>query len=179
MAVPWVGRFLTLVALVVAVVWRRGPGRLGVRWWRRWQVLGVALIFGLTLVVHGLAKEHWGRARPNAVVELGGSATFTPPLRPTDQCRTNCSFVSGHAGTGFDLAAFGLLGSTATRRRWFRIGAATGLVLGLARMAQGDHFASDVLFSGLIIWGCNLVVRAVWLRTVLRRRRRRAALSRA
>lgn len=173
-SVPWAGRLLALTGLVVALVGWRGPGKLGVRWWRRWQVLLVALLLGLTLVVHGVAKENWGRARPNAVAELGGSATFSPALRPSNQCRTNCSFVSGHAGTGFVLAAIGLLGSPATRRRWLTVGAIAGLTLGLARMAQGGHFASDIVFAGLMIWGCNLVVRAVWLRVVLRRKRRAA-----
>lgn len=175
-SVPWLGRAVALIALVISLVWWRGPGCLGVRWWRRWQVLGLSLLLGLLLLVHGVAKENWGRARPHAVAEFGGSATFTPALRPARECRTNCSFVSGHAGTGFMLAAVGLLGSAATRRRWLLIGALAGSVIGLARIAQGGHFASDVLFSGLMIWGCNLALRAAWLRVRLWRLRRARGL---
>jgi lipid A 4'-phosphatase len=172
--VPWLGRAVALVALLVAVGWRNGPGRWGVRWWRRWQMLGLALLVGLVLVVHGAAKEHWGRARPHAVVEFGGHARFTPALQPSQQCDTNCSFVSGHAATGFMLAAIGLLGSPATRRRWWLLGALAGFGIGWARMAQGGHFASDVVFSGLLIWGCNLALRGAWLRVCARRRARYA-----
>lgn len=30
-----------------------------------------------------------------------------------------------------------------------------GILLGLARIAQGGHFVSDVLMSGLILWICS------------------------
>jgi lipid A 4'-phosphatase len=171
--VPWLGRGLAVAALVVTLWPTHGlRGRPGVRWRRRWQALGLCLLIGVGLTVNGGLKTQWGRARPAEVVGLGGTAQFSPALRPVAQCRDNCSFVSGHAATGFALMAFGLLGTARQRRRWLVVGLCAGLWVGLGRMAQGGHFASDVLFAGLVIWICNAALREAWLQQVCRRRRR-------
>ena len=170
-AVPWVGRALALLALLV---WLRPAwSRISARWRRRLLTLGLSLLVGVGLAVNGVLKEQWGRARPGDVVALGGHAPFTPALRPVEHCQRNCSFVSGHAATGFVLMSIGLLGAPATRRRWLAVGLLAGLVVGLGRIAQGGHFASDVLFAGLEIWTCHAALRELWLHAVLRRRRRR------
>lgn len=165
--VPWVGRTAFLVAVVVTLTpWVKGP------WRRRLQLVGLSLLLGVSALVNGALKENWGRARPVAVEPFGGAAQFVPALRPGEQCRTNCSFTSGHAATGFVLGAVGLLSAPARRRRWLLAGIACGCALGLLRVAQGGHFASDVLFSGLAMWFCHLVLRGGWLRWRLRRLRR-------
>ena len=135
--------------------------------------LFLCLTLGLGLLVHGVFKDHWGRARPVQVEAFGGQATFTSPLQPSQACRSNCSFVSGHAGTGFALIAVGTLGCLATRRRWFWIGTLGGAVLGSLRIAQGGHFLSDILFAWLMLWGVSLAIRAVWTRALALRRRQR------
>lgn len=173
-AVPWIGRGLALLALLLWLGARAGL-RLPRPWQRRVGVLGLALLLGVGLVVNGVLKESWGRARPVAVTQFGGTAHFSPALRPVQECRTNCAFVSGHAATGFVLAAVGLLGAPRTRRRWLLIGTVAGLAIGLMRIAQGAHFASDVLFCGVVIWGCNLLMREAALRWALRQRRRATA----
>jgi lipid A 4'-phosphatase len=181
-AVPWFGRGSGLLALGVALVWWRRPGLLGRRTWRRVVALGLAMAVGTGVMVNGVFKEGWGRARPVAVSEFGGQARFTPALRQTNQCRTNCSFVSGHSATGFTLLAVGLFAAPATRRRWWLVGGVAGLLVGAVRIAQGGHFLSDVLFSGVIVWICCAAVREAWLRGVARRRRlaqRRAQASQA
>jgi len=100
---------------------------------------------------------------------------------PTNQCEHNCSFVSGHATSGFILMAVGLMGSVATRRRWMWIGLAWGAIVSLARIAEGGHFLSDTLFAGLAVWGSGWLIREAWLRHVAlrwrRARRRREALE--
>jgi lipid A 4'-phosphatase len=173
-AVPWLGRGAALAALLAFLLWPRGSGPLGRRWWRRLLMLGLALLVGVGVVVNGLMKEGWGRARPVAVTAFGGAAEFSPALRPVRACRTNCSFVSGHAATGFALGAVGLFGAAATRRRWLLAGLCAGLAIGAMRVAQGAHFPSDVLFAGVLIWGCNLSLRALWLRHRLLSLRRRS-----
>ena len=178
-AVPWFGRATGLAALPVALLLWRRPRWAGGGWWRRMLTLGLAMWLGTGFLVNGALKEGWGRARPAAMAEFGGSAQFTPALRPAKQCRTNCSFVSGHSATGFALLAVGLLGAPATRRRWLLIGAAAGLLVGGVRMAQGGHFLSDVLFSGLFLWLTSAALRAVWLRLAARRRRRSVHCARA
>ncbi len=112
----------------------------------------VSLALGPGLVIDVFLKDHWGRARPEKVMEFGGGSLFTPALRPTDQCDTNCSFVSGHASAGFYLVSLGFLGGAAARRRWTLAGLAAGGLFGLARVTQGGHFLSDVVFSFYATW---------------------------
>ena len=171
--VPWLGRAVCLLALITAACWRLRPGPVNIRWWRRSVALGLAMLLGTGIVVNVILKETWGRPRPVEVQTFGGAGTFEPALHPSHQCDSNCSFVSGHAATGFTLLALGLLGPPATRRRWLIWGLAAGLATGLLRIAQGGHFLSDVLFSGVIVWLVCLLLRQAWVRLRLRRRQRR------
>jgi membrane-associated PAP2 superfamily phosphatase len=129
------------------------------------------MLLGTGVVVNVILKETWGRPRPVEVQTFGGTGTFEPALRPSHQCDSNCSFVSGHAATGFTLMALGLLGAPATRRRWLLWGLAAGLATGALRIAQGGHFLSDVLFSGVFVWLVCVLLRQAWARLRLRRRR--------
>lgn len=167
-AVPWFGRASVLLGLLLLVRKIRS-GLLGLRRWRRWLALGLLMLLGNGLVVNSLLKEGWGRARPVDVQAFGGPASFSPALLASSQCESNCSFVSGHAATGFGLLAVGMLGSAATRRRWLKVGLLAGLAVGLIRIAQGGHFLSDVLFSGWVMWLCSALLREAWLRLRLRR----------
>lgn len=121
---------------------------------RRVQVayLITALILGPGLLIDVVLKDYWGRARPYKVEEFGGTKIFTPATRPSDQCDSNCSFVSGHASAGFYLVSLGFLGGSAARRRWTLIGLTVGAVFGLGRIAQGGHFLSDIVFSFYATW---------------------------
>ena len=167
--VPWVGRLLLVGSLAGWLLGSYGH-RPGLRRLRRpAAALFLGLVLGLGLLAHGVLKENWGRARPVQVSQFGGEASFTPPWQPTSECRRNCSFVSGHAGTGFALIALGTLGTVRSRRRWLIAGWSTGLLLGALRIAQGGHFLSDVLFGGLLLWGTSLAIRACWTRWRLRR----------
>lgn len=173
--VPWLGTLGFLAALALSLsVWRRGATR-ALRWrWRRAMALVLLVLLGLGGLVHVALKDGWGRPRPDQVQPFGGAQPFTPALQPTARCDRNCSFVSGHAGAGFALLALGLFGSRRTRRRWWAIGAAVGGLIGLARIAQGRHFASDIVFCLLVMWAAALLQREVWLRwTAWRRWRRR------
>jgi membrane-associated phospholipid phosphatase len=87
-----------------------------------------------------------------------------PVLQPSSFCQTNCSFVSGHAAVGFSLMAFGMFGIRKRRQFWMLTALATGTLIGFARIAQGGHFLSDIVFSYLAIWISYLAIRTVWLR---------------
>jgi lipid A 4'-phosphatase len=110
---------------------------------------------GPGLLVNTTLKDHWGRARPRQVTRFGGDRRFTAALVATDQCRKNCSFVSGDAAIGYYGLAFIFV---ARKRRGIIASAAllSGTTIGLVRMAQGAHFLSDIIFSGvftfLIAW---------------------------
>lgn len=162
---PW-ARFVSAVVPVVA--WAVGLGLLVTAAWawlapdrsrlRRVTVyLIVALLVGPGLLTNVILKDHWGRARPYQVSLFGGSHAFTTPLLPAHQCTTNCSFVAGHPSVGFYLVAFAFL---VRERRWRAAAITTavlaGLGVGFVRLVQGQHFLSDILYSGLlnigVIW---------------------------
>jgi lipid A 4'-phosphatase len=116
-----------------------------------WSViyLLLALALGPGLVINGILKDHWGRARPREVVAFGGDKQFTKAFVLSDQCETNCSFVSGEAALGFYGLTFMFV---VRRRRRKTIAIASvliGSLIGLLRMSLGAHFLSDVIFSGL------------------------------
>ncbi len=108
-------------------------------------------LLGPGLLINGVLKDHWDRARPRQVAEFGGTASFTPALLPSDQCERNCSFASGHASVGFALMAFAEV-FPGFRPFWMGAGIVMGSVIGFVRVVQGGHFPSDVVFSGLIVW---------------------------
>lgn len=161
MSVPWAGRLMVVTGLLTLAT--RRP-RLSVAQRRKVASLMVCMLLGLWLVMHVGFKDHWGRARPNEITAFGFTHAYTSPLTPSSACDNNCSFMSGHAGTGFALIAWGALASTRTRRRWLTIGWAAGLTLGLVRMGQGGHFLGDVLFGGLLLWACAWLTRWVYVR---------------
>lgn len=113
--------------------------------------IALSLALGPGLLTNTVLKDNMGRARPGQTVAFGGSKQFTPAPLPADQCPKNCSFVSGHAATGFFLATFALLMAPGWRRRAALAGAvAAGVLIGVTRMAVGAHFLSDVIFSGFL-----------------------------
>jgi lipid A 4'-phosphatase len=157
-AVPWL-TWGILAGAAIGAAWLRLTGRPIWRFDRNALIFLIsALAIGPGIVTNTMLKDHWGRARPYQVEAFGGSQQFTPAPLPANQCDHNCSFVSGHAALGFTLIAFGLL-LPPGRRRARAIVAAIGFgaLVGLARIAEGHHFLSDIVYAGLI------VVATTWL----------------
>jgi len=126
----------------------------------RWLYLVLSLIIGPGLVANTLFKDHWGRARPHQVMNAG--KVFSPALIPSDQCERNCSFVSGESASIYALF-FGLaLMGGRWRNVWLYGGLALGSLAGLMRMAQGGHYLSDVVFSGIFMALVSLTL-SYWL----------------
>lgn len=126
---------------------------------RQWSLMlafvGLSVALGPGLATWAV-KEHHQRARPFDVVEFGGVREFSPALVKANQCEDNCAFVSGHVACGFFFASLMLL---YPRRRWWWLatGVFGGLAIGLARMAVGAHWLSDVL------WALPITLLSSWL----------------
>ena len=149
--VPYIGWVsFAVLCVVIALGFIRPDGRL--RTYRKVAVyLLLVLFLGPGLVVNELIKAHSGRARPSYSQPFGGDKAFTRAFVPADQCERNCSFVSGHAAVGFYFLSFAFV-FTAARRTWLVVGVALGSFFGLARIVEGAHFLSDVVFSGFTIY---------------------------
>lgn len=167
LGVPWITRTvvlcLSLFLLASWSIWRRREFFL--RWRRSALYLLLVLIIGPGLLVNSVFKDQWGRARPSQVEQFGGTQLFTRAAMPADQCEKNCSFVSGHASVGFFFLAFAFVWP---RRRalWLAAGSGLGISIGLARMLQGGHFLSDVIFSGIVVYLTAFALHAVMFRPV-------------
>lgn len=119
----------------------------------------LCVAIGPGLIVNGILKDHWGRARPRQIIEFGGKHHYTQPLVPASA--HGKSFPCGRCSVGYLYGA----GWWLWRRRSPRIvclsfltGIALGTLLGFGRMAAGGRFLSDNLWSGLIALGAAHVL---------------------
>ena len=109
-------------------------------------------LLGPGLLVNTVLKEQWGRPRPRQIQLFGGDMAFHPAWERGEQ-GTGRSFPSGHAAAGFYLLSpFFVLRKSS--REWanafLSAGIGYGSLMGIARMVQGGHFLSDILWA----WGC-------------------------
>lgn len=119
---------------------------------RNWVYLAGNLVLAPGLLVNGVFKAHFGRARPAHIMDFGGTAHFTPVAEISDQCLKNCSFTSGEAALVASLV-FAILPliwlNLSQRGQWVAVCASAALIAfasGL-RVYLGRHFTSDVLMS--------------------------------
>lgn len=125
--------------------------------------LALSLVIGPGLVVNSLLKGQWGRPRPRHLVELGGTMQFHQPWQPGPVPR-NASFPAGHPAAAFYFSApYFLLRTTRPRqaRYWLYGGALFGILMGAARIVQGGHFLSDVLWSAGLVYMTMMLLAAL------------------
>lgn len=111
----------------------------------------ILLLLGPGLLVNSAFKDHWGRPRPREIVQFGGKLEFHQPWERGEAGKGK-AFPSGHGASAFYLAMpfFALrLRRPRLAAGIFAGGMAYGVLMGIARVAQGGHFASDILWS----WG--------------------------
>lgn len=146
-----------------------------VQWWRQRRNHGaqqralLAALLTLLLVPStvGLLKAETNVACPTALQVFGGDLPYVGVLQawPAGQrpaARQRC-FPAGHASGGFGLLGLVFL----ARRRRARVGIVLGVLvlgwlMGLYKMAIGDHFFSHTWISMLIGWLVSSVA-GVWL----------------
>ncbi|MCI5143830.1 MAG: phosphatase PAP2 family protein, partial [Candidatus Electrothrix sp. ATG1] len=123
--------------------------------WRRKAVFILLLLaLGPGLVINILLKDQMGRPRPRQIVEFGGPHEFTQCWMPGNG-GTNSSFPSGHAAVAFFLMApwFVLRDKKQPYARIFLVsGLLFGTLVGIARILQGGHFLSDIIWSGGLLY---------------------------
>jgi len=118
------------------------------------MVIIFTMVVGPGIIVNLVLKDHTGRPRPREITEFGGTEQF---ICVCEKGATNegKSFPCGHCSMGFYLAIPYLF----LRKRKkvlaysvLALGVGYGVIIGIARMMAGGHFASDVLWAGLLVW---------------------------
>ena len=125
---------------------------------RQWLFLTLASLTGPLLLSNIILKDNWGRARPRQVLEFGGDLQFSPPILLSQQCQTNCSFVSGEASSMFMIFISLAFVVPLKRRLLVFLTIVLGSLSGLMRIGFGGHFFSDVIFAGLFMCICASLV---------------------
>lgn len=144
-----------LISLFAAFVLIRGFSSERFERYRKMAVyLLLVMALGPGLIVNTLLKDQWGRPRPRDLTEFGGKYRYEAPLE-IDPASPGKSFPCGHATMGYFFFAPALL--LRPRKKLYGlltgIGAVVfGTLIGIARMAQGGHFASDVIWAGILVW---------------------------
>jgi len=172
-ATPWLSRALFVLCCLGFLYLSIGSQAQRVGLQRRLLAWMLMAILGLGVVVDWGLKDNVGRPRPEQLQVFGADKPFVPAFQWSTHCDVNCSFVSGHAASGFSLMAWGMWAGWQRRQKFLLVGMAAGAAIGAVRVAQGGHFFSDVVFSGWAVWLSYLLIRYIWLLLRMRRFRRR------
>jgi len=131
------------------------------RTWRKPALFFVLLmLLGPGLVVNVVFKDNWDRPRPREIQAFGGEKPFLPVWQKGKGTSSH-SFPSGHASMAFYLfSPFFILRRSRPKaaRIVLILGLGYGMLMGVARMAQGGHFASDILWAAGFVYFCGLIL---------------------
>jgi lipid A 4'-phosphatase len=124
----------------------------------------ISLVIGPGITVNSILKDNFGRARPKQITEFGGQKNFSKVFVMTDQCKKNCSFSSGHAAAAFSFSSVAFIVSPQYQLIYYISGIVFGFIVGVGRIIQGGHFASDVLVSASIVLLINYFIILIYLK---------------
>ncbi|HJV65035.1 MAG TPA: phosphatase PAP2 family protein [Geomonas sp.] len=113
------------------------------------------MLLGPGLMVNTVLKDHWGRPRPRQMQVFGGASSFHQVWERCQGRMAGTSFPSGHASAAFYLMAPYFVWRQSSRRKariFLSAGIGYGLLMGVARMVQGGHFPSDILWAGGVVY---------------------------
>jgi membrane-associated PAP2 superfamily phosphatase len=158
----WVAWALVMPALITFVVKLLRPVKPLMMSGRAMVFLLVTMLLSAIVLSNVVFKGYWGRPRPIVVTQFDGKLDFMPWWDPRGKCPKNCSFFSGEGATAFWTYAPAALTPPAWRPAAYVAATAFGLATGGLRMTFGGHFATDVLFSGivsfLVVWLAYAVI---------------------
>ena len=152
--------FFGLFLLIARLVWKK----IGAHW-KTGVFLVLLLIIGPGLIVNAIFKGHWGRPRPVEIVDFGAEQAYRPVWQKGIAGQGK-SFPSGHASIGYYLMGPFFFLYPMGRKRWgllfLILGLAYGTTMGIGRIVQGAHFASDVLWSAGFVYYTGLVLSFIF-----------------
>lgn len=141
---------LTALAILAGLVLYFARLRLIADFRRRYLLFFASVTLAPGLIVDGILKGFSGRARPVHVEQFGGDKQFSPAWEFTDQCASNCSFVSGDVSGTAVLIALIVFVPARFQPPFAALIAVLTAMAAYYRLAVGKHFFSDVTLSALI-----------------------------
>ena len=123
--------------------------------------LTLSFLLGPGLLVNGILKPYWGRPRPYAVTEFGGTAAYVDWWNPTGTCEQNCSFASGEAATAAWMFGPAMLVPPPWRGFALTAAAAFAAAMSALRLNVGAHFFTDAVLGALSTVLILLAMRAL------------------
>ena len=148
--------FFGLFLFLARLIWKKIGSH-----WKTGVFLVLLLVLGPGLIVNTVFKRNWGRPRPVEIVAFGGEQAYRPVWQKGIAGQGK-SFPSGHASIGYYLMAPFFFLYPMGRKRWglllLLLGLAYGTTMGLGRIVQGAHFASDVLWSAGFVYFTGIVL---------------------
>lgn len=113
-------------------------------------LLSAALIGPITITE--TIKTYSGRTRPINTQNFNGKLLYTPPLQQANQCKKNCSFISGHVAAASFILAFGWFLTNKRRYIYFACSFLFIVSTMFARIIPGGHFLSDCIFGFFVTY---------------------------
>ena len=151
----WVVALSALAVFVASFWWGK------IRAHRRAALfLVLVMVVGPGLLTNTVFKQNWGRPRPRDLVEFNGDRAYVKPWVKSASENGN-SFASGHAAMAFYLLTPYFLfrrRSKAWALFFVGLGLTYGALMGWARMEQGMHFLSDVLWALAFVYLSGLAL---------------------
>jgi len=132
-----------------------------------WQKPGLflllLLVIGPGLIVNATFKDHWGRPRPREIIQFEGKKQFLHPWQK-EISGNGRSFPSGHSSAAFYMIAPYFIYRKKERSKayfWLAGGIVFGVLMSIARIAQGGHFLSDCVWALGFVYLTALLLAAL------------------
>lgn len=125
--------------------------------------LALLLIIAPGILVNAVFKDHWGRPRPRHLEMFGGTMSFHQPWQPGPAPK-NASFPAGHPAVAFYMSAPYFIFREKKRRQallWLWGGILYGIFMGIARVIQGGHFVTDVIWSAGFVYLSAMILVSI------------------
>lgn len=155
----WIGakapNFLIPVTVITVLVWGylrfQEKGRFSIEEFRDIIFFSISTLFSALLLVWCF-KLGFSRIRPRFIEEFGGFELFTPAYVINPTAKRDVSFISGHAATGFMFFAAAFLYEGRRKFMLILVSLFLGCFIGYTRLVSGNHFLSDVVVSGFVVY---------------------------
>ena len=129
-------------------------------WRKKGVFLLLLLILGPGVLTNVIFKEYWGRPRPREIIQFSGAKQFLQPWQRGIP-HNGRSFPSGHSSAAFYMAAPYFIFRNEKRKialLWLAGGMIFGILMSIARIAQGGHFLSDCLWAWGVVYLCAIAL---------------------